>query len=77
LPENAAAAVAAHAAVGVDDDLAAGEAGVGERAADGRTVRSGSRIISYSSSESARGHRADHLIDQIRTDHGDSRSTPS
>ena len=36
-----AATVAGHAAVGVDDDLAAGQAGVAHRAADLRTGRSG------------------------------------
>ena len=36
-----AAAVAGHAAVGVDDDLAAGQARVADRAADDEAARSG------------------------------------
>ena len=41
LAAEGAAAVPAHAAVGVDDDLAAGQAGVAVRAADDELARSG------------------------------------
>ena len=41
LAGEGAATVAGHAAVGVDDDLAAGQAGVAHRAADDEACRSG------------------------------------
>ena len=55
LARERAAAVAGHAAVGVDDDLAAGEPAVGVRTAELERRRSGSRSTSKSSSANCSG----------------------
>ena len=58
LARERAAAVAGHAAVGVDDDLAAGEARVADRAADDEAGRSGSRGSSCAACARRRGRAA-------------------
>ena len=55
LAAERAAAVAGHAAVGVDDDLAAGEPAVGVRAAELERCRSGCTSTSKSSSANCSG----------------------
>ena len=68
LAAEGAAAVAGHAAVGVDDDLAAREAGVADRAADDEPPR---RIHQHAPAQAAlvvevlRQHRLDHVLPQI------------
>ena len=69
LAREAAAAVAAAAAVGVDDDLAAGQAGVAVRPADheapGRVHVVGDPLLVQ---QLARDHRLDHVLDEVLAD---------
>ena len=68
MPEKAAAAVAGHAAVGVDDDLAPGEPGVGVRAAEDELARRVHVEAHRARVEVARQHRADHVLDHVALD---------
>ncbi len=70
LAAERAAAVTTHAAVGVDDDLAAGEPGVGVRAAEheraGRVDVHAEVVVG----ELRRHRRADDLLDEVGADDG-------
>ena len=74
LAGEGAAAVAGHAAVGVDDDLAAGEAGVADRAADHELAGRVDEEVARAARPRRRGrglgaeHRQDHVLPEVGLD---------
>ncbi len=61
--------MAAHAAVGVDDDLAAGETGVADGTADDEPAGRVDVDLEVVVEELLGNDRPDHVLDQIRADH--------